>query len=160
MEGSRPMFIETQALVANSYYASAQKSSTGFDLRRLSMLLAVLEKKVGVKISNKDVFLNIAGGLKVSDPAIDLAVIASLISSNADISISSKHCFAAEVGLSGELRPVVKIEQRIAEANKLGFEKIYVSKYNLKSLNLKNLSTEVVALGKIEEIIKGEKCIF
>lgn len=160
LEGSRPMFIETQALVANSYYASAQKSSTGFDLRRLSMLLAVLEKKVGVKISNKDVFLNIAGGLKVSDPAIDLAVIASLISSNADISISSKHCFAAEVGLSGELRPVVKIEQRIAEANKLGFEKIYISKYNLKSLNLKNLSTEVVALGKIEEIIKGEKCIF
>jgi DNA repair protein RadA/Sms len=160
MEGSRPMFIETQALVANSYYASAQKSSTGLDLRRLSMLLAVLEKKVGVKISNKDVFLNIAGGLKVSDPAIDLAVIASLISSNADISISSKHCFAAEVGLSGELRPVVKIEQRIAEANKLGFERIYISKYNLKSLDLKKLSTEVVALGKIEEIIKGEKNIF
>ena len=153
MEGSRPMFIETQALVATSYYPSAQKSSTGFDLRRLSMLLAVLEKRAGIKISNKDVFLNIAGGIKVSDPAIDLSVIVSLISSGEDVTINPRHCFAAEVGLSGELRPVVKIEQRIAEADKLGFERIYVSKYNLKRGDLSRYNMEIVPVSKIEDIV-------
>lgn len=153
MEGSRPIFIETQALVATSYYPSAQKSSTGFDLRRLSMLLAVLEKRVGIKINNKDVFLNIAGGIKVSDPAIDLSVIVSLISSGEDVSVNPRNCFAAEVGLSGELRPVVKIEQRIAEADKLGFKRIYVSKYNLKGGDLSRYKIEIIPVSKIEDIV-------
>ena len=153
IEGNRPLFIETQALVANSYYSSAQKNATGFDLRRLSMLLAVLEKRVGVKIGGKDVFLNIVGGLKVADPAIDLAVVAGLISSGEDIAINRKHCFAAEIGLSGELRGVIKIEQRINEAAKLGFERIYIAKSNSKHLSTDFKNIEVVALGKIDELL-------
>lgn len=153
MEGNRPLFIETQALVANSYYSSAQKNATGFDLRRLSMLLAVLEKRVGIKIGAKDIFLNIVGGLKVSDPAIDLAVVAGLISSGEDIAISNRHCFAAEVGLSGELRGIIKIEQRINEAAKLGFERIYIAKGNAKNLSQAGKNIEIVSLGKIDELL-------
>lgn len=154
MEGNRPMFVETQALVANSYYSSAQKNATGFDLRRLSMLLAVLEKRVGVKIGGKDIFLNIVGGLKVSDPAIDLAVVAGLISSGEDVPINHRHCFAAEVGLSGELRGVIRIEQRINEAAKLGFERIYVAKSGTKTLDGVSDKIEVVRLGKIDELLR------
>ena len=153
MEGNRPLFIETQALVANSYYSSAQKNATGIDLRRLSMLLAVLEKRVGIKIGAKDVFLNIVGGLKVSDPAIDLAIVAGLISSGEDIAINNRHCFAAEVGLSGELRGVIKIEQRINEAAKLGFERIYIAKGNAKNLSQTVKGIEVISLGKIDELL-------
>lgn len=152
MEGNRPMFVETQALVANSYYSSAQKNATGFDLRRLSMLLAVLEKRVGLKIGGKDVFLNIVGGLKVADPAIDLAVVAGLISSSEDIPVNHRHCFAAEVGLSGELRGVIRIEQRINEAAKLGFERIYIAKNNSKVEGVKG-GIEVVRVGKIDELL-------
>ncbi len=153
MEGNRPMFVETQALVANSYYSSAQKNATGFDLRRLSMLLAVLEKRVGMKIGGKDVFLNIVGGLKVADPAIDLAVVAGLISSSEDTPINHRHCFAGEVGLSGELRGVIRIEQRINEAAKLGFERIYIAKNNSKSLEGIKGGIEIVRLGKIDELL-------
>ncbi len=153
MEGNRPMFVETQALVANSYYSSAQKNATGFDLRRLSMLLAVLEKRVGLKIGGKDVFLNIVGGLKVADPAIDLAVVAGLISSSEDIPVNHRHCFAAEVGLSGELRGVIRIEQRINEAAKLGFERIYIAKNNSKSLEGIKGGIEVIRVGKIDELL-------
>lgn len=117
------------------------------------MLLAVLEKRGGVKLGNKDVFLNIAGGIRVDDPAIDLAVISSIISSSEDISISPSYCFAAEVGLSGELRPVNRIEQRIAEAEKLGFKKIFISKYNTKGLDLNQKNTKIIALANIEEFI-------
>lgn len=131
LEGLRPMLIETQALVSVSAYGTPQRSATGFDLRRMNMLLAVLEKRCGFKLSSKDVFLNIAGGLRVEDPAIDLAVVVAVISSHEDMPVDSKICFAAEVGLSGEIRAVNRIEQRIAEAEKLGFEQIFISKYNL-----------------------------
>lgn len=154
MEGSRPILIEIQALVANSQYGTASRNSTGFDQRRLSMLLAVLEKRGGLRLGSKDIFLNIAGGIRVDDPAIDLAVIASIISSYEDRPLSSSYCFAAEVGLSGELRPINRIEQRIAEANKLGFEKIFISKYNIKGLDISKTKTEVIPVPNIEEIIK------
>lgn len=131
LEGLRPMLIETQALVSVSAYGTPQRSATGFDTRRMNMLLAVLEKRCGFKLSSKDVFLNIAGGLRVEDPAIDLAVVVAIISSHEDMPVDSKICFAAEVGLSGEIRAVNRIEQRIAEAEKLGFEQIFISKYNL-----------------------------
>ncbi len=131
LEGLRPMLIETQALVSVSAYGTPQRSATGFDTKRLNMLLAVLEKRCGFKLSAKDVFLNIAGGLRVEDPAIDLAVVVAIISSHEDMPVDSKICFAAEVGLSGEIRAVNRIEQRIAEAEKLGFEQIFISKYNL-----------------------------
>src|SRR5690554_2652226 len=153
IEGTRPILIEIQALVANPNYGNASRNSTGCDQRRLSMLLAVLEKRGGVKLGNKDVFLNIAGGIRVDDPAIDLAVISSIISSSEDISISPSFCFAAEVGLSGELRPVNRIEQRIAEAEKLGFKKIFISKYNTKGLDLKQKNTEIIPLANIDEFI-------
>ena len=130
MEGQRPMLIETQALVSTAAYGTPQRSATGFDLRRMNMLLAVLEKRAGFKLGMKDVFLNIAGGIRSDDPALDLSVVAAVLSSNADIPIDNRHCFAAEVGLSGEIRAVTRIEARIAEADKLGFEKIYISKYN------------------------------
>lgn len=131
LEGLRPMLIETQALVSVSAYGTPQRSATGFDTKRLNMLLAVLEKRCGFKLSAKDVFLNIAGGLRVEDPAIDLAVVVAIISSHEDMPVDSKICFSAEVGLSGEIRAVNRIEQRIAEAEKLGFEQIFISKYNL-----------------------------
>ena len=152
VEGMRPMMIETQALVSSAAYGTPQRSSTGFDTRRLNMLLAVLEKRSGFRLGIKDVFLNIAGGLRVEDPAIDLAVIAAILSSNEDISIDRNICFGGEVGLSGEIRAVNRIEQRITEADKLGFEQIFISKYNLKGINQKNYKIEIVLTGKIEEV--------
>jgi DNA repair protein RadA/Sms len=153
MEGTRPMLIEIQALVSSAVYGTPQRSTTGYDTRRLNMLLAVLEKRSGFRLSMKDVFLNIAGGIKVDDPAIDLAVVCSILSSNEDVEIDQKICFAAEVGLSGEIRSINHIEQRIAEAEKLGFESIVVSKYNSKSIkNIKGI--RVVAVSKIEEVFR------
>jgi DNA repair protein RadA/Sms len=154
IEGLRPMMIETQALVSSAAYGTPQRSSTGFDARRLNMLLAVLEKRSGFKLGMKDVFLNIAGGLKVDDTAIDLAVISSVLSSSEDIAIDQNICFAAEVGLSGEIRSVNRIEQRIAEADKLGFEKIFISKYNLKGINQNKFKVKVIPIAKIEEVIR------
>lgn len=155
MEGIRPMLVETQALVSSAVYGTPQRSSTGFDLRRLSMLLAVLEKRCGFRLGAKDVFLNIAGGIKVEDPAIDLAVICAVLSSNEDMAIPGKICFAAEVGLSGEIRPVTRIEQRISEAEKMGFEQIIVSKYNLKGLDKQRLKgIKVHAVSKVEEVFQ------
>ena len=155
VEGLRPMMIETQALVSTAAYGTPQRSSTGFDTRRLNMLLAVLEKRAGFRLSAKDVFLNIAGGLRVDDPAIDLAVMAAILSSNEDIAISNRYAFAAEVGLSGEVRSVNRIEARIAEADKLGMEKIFVSKYNCRGLDTSKYNVEVVPLATIGELIKS-----
>ena len=152
MEGMRPMLIETQALVSSAAYGTPQRSSTGFDLRRLSMLLAVLEKRCGFRLGVKDVFLNIAGGIKVEDPGIDLALVCAVLSSNEDMPISPKVCFAGEVGLSGEIRPVNRIDQRISEAEKLGFEHIFISRYNKKGLDLKNYRIKITMVGKIEEV--------
>ena len=154
LEGIRPMLIETQALVSKSVYSSPQRSATGFDLRRLGMLLAVLEKRGGFQYSAFDVFLNIAGGIKVSDPAIDLAIVAALISSLEDVAIPMNVCFAGEVGLSGEIRTVQRAEQRIQEANRLGFKKIIISKYNLKGLDTKRFDIEIVPIAKIEDLYK------
>lgn len=152
LEGNRPLLIETQALVSSAAYGTPQRSSTGFDLRRLSMLLAVLEKRCGFRLGAKDVFINIAGGIKVEDPGIDLALVCAVLSSNEDLPIAQNVCFAAEVGLTGEIRPVSRIEQRISEAQKLGFEKIYVSSYNLKGLDTKQYKIEIVAVAKMEEV--------
>ena len=153
MEGIRPLMIETQALVSSAVYGTPQRSSTGFDLRRLSMLLAVLEKRCGFRLGAKDVFLNIAGGIRVEDPAIDLSVICSILSSSEDIAISPKICFAAEVGLSGEIRPVTRVDQRISEAEKLGFEQIYISKYNLKGLDVSRYKQiTVTPVAKVEDV--------
>lgn len=154
MEGMRPLMIEVQALVANAVYGNPQRSSIGFDTRRLNMLLAILEKRGGFQLSNKDVFLNLAGGIKVSDPALDLAVLAAIISSYKDEEISNNTAFCAEVGLSGEIRAVSRIEQRIAEAEKLGFEKIFISRYNAK-LPKDKFSIKIVEVGKISEIYAG-----
>lgn len=153
IEGLRPLLIETQALVSSAVYGTPQRSATGFDLRRLNMLLAVLEKRCGFKLGTKDVFLNIAGGIRVDDPANDLSIVASILSSGEDISIDSKDCFAAEVGLSGEIRPVVRIDQRIAEADKMGFKRIFISRYNLKGLEIDKFKIKVIPLGKIEDMI-------
>jgi DNA repair protein RadA/Sms len=152
LEGMRPMLIETQALVSISAYGTPQRSATGFDTKRMNMLLAVLEKRCGFKLSVKDVFLNIAGGLRVEDPAIDLGVIVAIISSHEDMPISTKICFAAEVGLSGEIRAVNRIEQRIAEAEKLGFEQIYISKYNKKGLDESRYKLEIKTVAKVDEV--------
>lgn len=152
MEGNRPILIEVQALVSTAAYGNPQRSSTGFDSKRLNMLLAVLEKRCGFRISQKDVFLNIAGGIKVDDPAIDLAVISAVLSSSEDVYIPTTVCFAAEVGLSGEIRPVSRIDQRISEAEKLGFESIYVSKYNQKGLNQKSQKIKVVFVSRVDEV--------
>lgn len=152
MEGLRPMLIETQALVSSAAYGTPQRSSTGFDLRRLAMLLAVLEKRCGFRLGIKDVFLNIAGGIKVEDPGIDLALVCAVLSSNEDMPISPKVCFAGEVGLSGEIRPVSRIDQRISEAQKLGFAHIFISKYNKKGLDLKNYTIKITMVSKIEEV--------
>lgn len=152
LEGNRPMLIETQALVSTAAYGIPQRSSTGFDLRRLSMLLAVLEKRCGFRLGAKDVFINIAGGIKVEDPGIDLALVCGILSSSEDMPIPQNMCFAAEVGLTGEIRPVSRIEQRISEAEKLGFEKIVISSYNLKGLDKKNLKIELLPASKMEEI--------
>lgn len=152
LEGIRPMLIETQALVSVAAYGTPQRSSTGFDTKRMNMLLAVLEKRCRFKLSSQDVFLNIAGGLKVEDPAIDLAIIVAIISSHEDIPVSSKIAFAAEVGLSGEIRAVNRVEHRISEAEKLGLEKIMISGYNQKGLDKSKFSIEIISVNKIEEV--------
>lgn len=154
MEGMRPMLIEVQALVSTAVYGTPQRSATGFDLRRLSMLLAVLEKRCGFAFGQNDVFLNIAGGIKVDDPAIDLAIVAALISSLEDVAVPDQICFAGEVGLSGEIRSVSRIEQRIQEADKLGFKQIFISKYNTKGLDGSRYAIEIVQLGKVEELYR------
>jgi DNA repair protein RadA/Sms len=154
IEGQRPLLIEVQALVTPSVYGTPQRTVSGFDLRRLQLLLAVLEKRGGFHFGIKDVFLNIAGGLKVEDPSIDLAVLCALLSSFEDVPLASDTCFAGEVGLSGEIRAVNRIGQRIAEAEKLGFSKILVSKYNLKGLKNHSHQIEVLLMGKVEEVYK------
>ncbi|HMK24681.1 MAG TPA: DNA repair protein RadA [Chitinophagaceae bacterium] len=155
IEGMRPLLIEVQALVTQSVYGTPQRTVSGFDLRRLQLLLAVLEKRGGFHFGMKDVFLNIAGGIKVEDPSIDLAVICALLSSYEDVPLPQHICFAGEVGLSGEIRAVNRIDQRIAEAEKLGFEKIIVSKYNQKSLSKQKFGIEVVMMGRVEEVYKN-----
>jgi DNA repair protein RadA/Sms len=149
-EGIRPLLIETQALVSTAAYGTPQRSSTGFDLRRLSMLLAVLEKRCGFRLASKDVFLNIAGGIKVEDPAADLAIVAAILSSGEEVPVSPKYCFAGEIGLSGEIRPVNRVEQRVAEAQKMGFEQIFISRYNKKEIP-KETHIKVITVGKMEE---------
>ncbi len=154
IEGLRPMLIETQALVSTAAYGTPQRSCTGFDTRRLNMLLAVLEKRSGFKLGAKDVFLNIAGGFRVDDPATDLAVVSAVLSSNIDIPISSKTCFAAEVGLSGEIRPVTRVEQRVSEAEKLGFDTIVISRLNLKAATSVAKNIRLVPVSKIEDVFR------
>ena len=155
IEGVRPFLVETQALVSSAAYGTPQRSATGFDQRRLNMLLAVLEKRVGFKLMQKDVFLNIAGGLRVTDMAMDLSVITAVLSSNVDTPIEEGWCMAGEVGLSGEVRPVARIEQRISEAEKLGFQHIIIPKYNLSGLNRKKCNIELVPFRKVEEALRA-----
>lgn len=152
LEGNRPMLLEIQALVSTAVYGTPQRSSTGFDAKRLNMLLAVLEKRAGFQLGAKDVFLNITGGIKTQDPALDLAVVASILSSNEDEAISEKYCFAGEIGLSGEIRPVAQIEQRITEAEKLGYDKIFIS--NLNKFPRKKKSITIVEVAKIEDFVE------
>ena len=154
IEGMRPLLIEVQALVTQSVYGTPQRTASGFDLRRLQLLLAVLEKRGGFHFGMKDVFLNIAGGIKVEDPSIDLAVLCALLSSYEDVPLPQRICFSGEVGLSGEIRAVNRIDQRIAEAEKLGFEKIIVSKYNQKGLSKQKFGIEIVMMGRVEEVYK------
>ena len=154
IEGVSPFLIETQALVSTAAYGTPQRSATGFDIRRMNMLLAVLEKRVGFKLAQKDVYLNIAGGLRVNDPAIDLSVISAILSSNIDVEIEPMLCMAGEVGLSGEIRPVNRIEQRIAEAAKLGFKRIIVPKSNTKRLDVSRFVIEVLPVSKVEEAFR------
>lgn len=151
LEGNRPMLLEIQALVSTAVYGTPQRSSTGFDGKRLNMLLAVLEKRAGFQLGSKDVFLNITGGIKTDDPALDLAVVASILSSNEDIAIPEHYCFAGEIGLSGEIRPVAQVEQRITEAEKLGYEKIYVS--NLNKIPKRKFGITIVQISKIEDFV-------
>lgn len=155
LEGNRPILIETQALVSSAAYGTPQRSATGFDLRRLSMLLAVLEKRCGFRLGVKDVFINIAGGIKVEDPGLDLALVCAVLSSNEDLPIPQNICFAAEVGLTGEIRSVSRIDQRILEAQKMGFERIYISSYNQKGLDLKQFSIEVITVSKMEDVFSS-----
>lgn len=154
VEGVRPFLIETQALVSTAAYGTAQRSTIGFEGRRLNMLLAVLEKRVGFKLAQKDVFLNIAGGLRVTDPALDLSVIAAVLSSNVDAPIDVDVCMAGEVGLSGEIRPVSRIEQRIAEAQKLGFKRILIPAHNMSGLDSKRFRIQLVPVGKVSEAVR------
>ena len=154
MEGIRAFLIEVQALVSTAAYGTPQRSVTGFDSKRMNMLLAVLEKRVGFKLAAKDVFLNIAGGLKVNDPALDLAVICAILSSNVDITIPPRTCMAGEVGLSGEVRPVTRIEQRIREAEKLGMDTIIIPRYNLKGIDVSDLKIKIVEVAKVEEAFR------
>jgi DNA repair protein RadA/Sms len=154
IEGMRPLLIEVQALVTQSVYGTPQRTVSGFDLRRLQLLLAVLEKRGGFHFGVKDVFLNIAGGLKVEDPSIDLAVLSALLSSYEDVAVPHQICFAGEVGLSGEIRAVNRTDQRIAEAEKLGFEKIIISKYSQKGMNKTKFNIEVIPMGRVEEVYK------
>jgi len=154
IEGVRPLLIEVQALVSSAVYGYPQRSATGFDLRRMNMLLAVLEKRVGFKLAQKDVFLNIAGGLRVNDTAIDLAVISAILSSNMDAAIEPGVCMAGEIGLSGEIRPVSRIMQRISEAQKLGFKRFILPKKNMQGLDVKHLEMELVPVRKVEEAFR------
>ena len=154
MEGVRPFLIETQALVSSAVYGTPQRSATGFDARRMNMLLAVLEKRAGFKLIQKDVFLNIAGGLRVSDPATDLAVISAVLSSSLDIAVEPGVCMAGEVGLSGEIRPVNRIEQRIREAEKLGFDRIIIPYNNLKGFDTAHCKLQIVQVKKVEEAFR------
>ena len=153
IEGMRPFMIEVQALVSTAVYGTPQRSSTGYNSKRLNMILAVLEKRVGFRLASKDVFLNITGGISVEDTALDLAVVAAVISSNEDLVLNEKYCFAAEVGLSGEIRPVQRLEQRITEAEKLGFSKIFISKFS--KLNISPKSIKIIYLSKIEDLINN-----
>jgi DNA repair protein RadA/Sms len=153
VDGLRPFLIETQALVSSAVYGNPQRSSTGFDIRRLNMLLAVLEKRAGFRLAVKDVFLNIAGGIKVNDPAIDMAILSAVLSSNLDIPLERDACFSGEAGLSGEIRPVSRIEQRIREAEKMGFNKIYISKYH-RNISTREAGIKVIPVGKIETLVK------
>ena len=155
MEGLRPFLIEIQALVSTAAYGTPQRSVTGFDAKRMNMLLAVLEKRVGFKLAAKDVFLNIAGGLKVNDPSLDLAVICAILSSNVDITIPNRICMAGEVGLSGEVRPVSRIEQRIREAEKLGMETIIIPRHNLKGIDTSGLNIKIIEVAKVEEAFRA-----
>jgi DNA repair protein RadA/Sms len=150
LEGMRPLMIEIQALVSTAVYGTPQRSTTGYNAKRLNMILAVLEKRAGFRLGTKDVFLNITGGISIDDPAIDLAVVAAILSSNEDIPIGEGYCFAGEVGLSGEIRPVNRVDQRIQEAEKLGFSTIFVSKYN--KISLKNTFIKVKLVSKIEDV--------
>ncbi len=153
LEGMRPLMIEIQALVSTAVYGTPQRSTTGYNAKRLNMLLAVLEKRSGFRLGTKDVFLNVTGGISVDDPAIDLAVVAAILSSNEDIAVGKDVCFAGEVGLSGEIRPVNRVEQRIQEAEKLGFATIFVSKYN--KISIKNSIIKIVLVSKIEEVVEN-----
>jgi DNA repair protein RadA/Sms len=154
IEGMRPLLVEVQALVSSAAYGTPQRSSTGFDSKRLNMLLAVLEKRCGFKLGSKDVFLNIAGGIKVDDPAIDLAVAMAVLSSNADLAIPKTTAFAAEIGLSGEIRAVNRLEQRLSEVAKLGYEKVIISSFS-KGIDFKKNNIEIVRCSKIEEVVKN-----
>jgi len=155
MEGLRPVLIETQALVSKAVYGNPQRSATGFDLRRLGMLLAVLEKRCGFPLAQFDVFLNLAGGIRLDDPAMDLSILSAILSSFQDIYVPSDICFAAEVGLSGEIRAVSRIDQRIQEADRLGFQQIFISKYNLKGLDLDRYQIRIRSIGRIEELYEA-----
>ncbi len=152
LEGLRPMLVEVQSLVSTAVYGTPQRSSTGYDMKRLNMLLAVLEKRAGLPLGNQDVFLNIAGGLKVDDPAMDLSIVSALLSSAMDVTIPPEVAFAGEVGLSGEIRAVTRIEQRIAEADRLGFNRIYVSKYNVKGLDPDRYGIRITTLATVREL--------
>ncbi|MBA4153141.1 DNA repair protein RadA [Flavobacterium sp.] len=152
LEGMRPLMIEIQALVSTAVYGTPQRSTTGYNAKRLNMILAVLEKRAGFRLGAKDVFLNVTGGISVDDPAIDLAVVAAILSSNEDIPVGKNFCFAGEVGLAGEIRPVNRVEQRILEAEKLGFSTIFISKYN--KISLKNTLIEVKLVAKIEDVVE------
>ncbi|MDA9634775.1 DNA repair protein RadA [bacterium] len=152
IEGARPLLVEIQSLVSSAVYGTPQRSTTGFDTRRMNMLLAVLEKRCGFRLGAKDVFLNITGGIKIDDTAIDLAVVCSILSSDQDVPLDNQICFAGEIGLSGEIRAVNRIDQRISEAEKLGYKKIIISKYN--KFNSKDLNIEIVKCGKIEEVFR------
>ena len=154
MEGQRSLLLETQALVSSSVYATPQRSTTGFDPRRLNMLLAVLEKRAGFRLATKDVFLNMAGGLRITDPATDLAVIAAILSSDKNLPLDQQFCFTGEIGLSGEVRPVNRIENRIAEASRLGFKRIFIPAYNKKGIDPKRFQIEIVPLRHLGDLLK------
>jgi DNA repair protein RadA/Sms len=155
LDGVRPFLLEVQSLVSSAAYGTPQRSTTGFDNRRLNMLLAVLEKRAGFKLASKDVFLNLTGGIKVDDPAIDLAVITSILSSNLDMYVEHDYCFAGEVGLSGEIRQVNRIEYRIREAEKLGFRKVFIARNNTQGLGRIKFKTEIVPVGKVEHLLQN-----
>jgi len=155
IEGNRPLLIEIQSLVSPASFGTPQRTSTGFDQKRLNILLAVLEKRCGFRLSTQDVFLNMAGGISVEDPAIDLAVCASLVSSFEEIPVDEKICFAAEIGLGGELRAVNRIDQRISEAEKLGFNKIFISKFSAKSIDKRKAGIEVMAFSKLADVFES-----